>query len=110
MDEQVKTMTMIEELVQIVYTLGEDEQRRVLNLAIELREKHNHPDISLASVALDEASLRAWSERAGERSRHVLEEEKQRLMALGLIDEHWNALSDTMPADMLPTSKSSVET
>ena len=39
-----------------------------------------------------------------------MEEEKQRLLALGLIDEHWNVLTDALPEDMLSSSKASVET
>jgi hypothetical protein len=37
-------------------------------------------------------------------------EEKQRLLALGLIDEHWNPLTNELPDDMLPSSRTSVET
>jgi hypothetical protein len=40
----------------------------------------------------------------------VLETEKRRLRDLGLIDEEWNAKSDRLPDDMLPSSKTSVET
>jgi hypothetical protein len=39
----------------------------------------------------------------------VTAEEKQRLLALGLIDEHWNPLMNELPEDMLPSSKTSVE-
>jgi hypothetical protein len=104
-------MTVLEELVQIVHTLGAEEQRQVLALASKLRDAQGRPDISLMHIALDdERSWDAWNERLRERSALVLEEEKRRLQAAGLVDEQWNALTDELPGDMLPSSKSSVET
>ncbi|WP_437928913.1 hypothetical protein WMF37_06385 [Sorangium sp. So ce291] len=103
-------MTILEELVQIVRTLGAEEQRQVLDLATQLRDARPSPDVSLVDAGTDDASWSAWRERIRTRSTLVLEEEKQRLRTLGLIDEHWNAQTDELPADMLPSSKSSVET
>jgi len=103
-------MTVIEQLVQIVHKLGTEEQLRLLDLATKLRDARQLPDISPPSADADEASWDAWRTRVRDRSAIVLEEEKRRLLALGLIDEHWNMLTDEVPEDMLPSSTSSVET
>lgn len=103
-------MTILEQLVQIVRTLGAEEQRQLLDLATHLRDSRPSPDVSLVGAGSDDASWSAWRERIRARSTGVLDEEKQRLRALGLIDEHWNAQTDELPLDMLPSSKSSVET
>lgn len=103
-------MPILEELVQVVRTLGAEEQRQVLDLATHLRDARPSPDVSLVGASADDASWSAWRERMHARSTRVLEEEKQRLRALGLIDEHWNAQTDELPVDMLPSSKTSVET
>ena len=44
------------------------------------------------------------------RSAVVMAEEKRRLQALGILDEQGNVLTDALPDDMLPSSKTSVET
>ena len=67
-------------------------------------------DITLPPDGADEAAWSAWNERVSARSALVLEQEKRRLMALGLIDEQWNILTDELPPDMLPSSRTSVET
>ncbi len=52
----------------------------------------------------------AWSDQVRARGAVVIEEEKRRLQGLGLIDEHWNALTDELPPDMQASSQTSVET
>ncbi len=103
-------MTVIEELAQIVPTLPAEDQRRVLDLANRLRDERRLPDVTMPAGDAGEAEWDAWRERLAERGAIVLEREKRRLQALGLIDENWNELTDDLPADMLPSSKTSVET
>jgi hypothetical protein len=102
--------TVLEELVQIVPTLGVEEQRRVLEVATALRDARSLPDIMVPAAGADDEAWRAWRERLDARSVSVLDREKERLVALGLIDEHWNVLTDELPPDMLPTSETSVAT
>ena len=103
-------MTVLEEIVQIVHSLPAEEQRRLLAVATELRDARRLPDISLPPLEAGDAGWDEWSERVRARSTIVLEQEKQRLQALGILDEHGNVLTDALPADMLPTSQTSVET
>ena len=103
-------MTILEELVRIVPTLGPEDQRRVLDVASRLRDARGLPDISVPPADSDDTAWDEWNERVRERGTHMLEKEKQRLQALGLIDEHWNALTDALPDDMRPSSETSVET
>ena len=103
-------MTVIEELTQIVPALPAADQRRVLELANRLRDERRLPDVTMPAGDAGEAEWDAWRERLAERSEIVMEEERQRWQALGLIDEHGNVLTDVLPADMLPSSKTSVET
>jgi hypothetical protein len=103
-------MTIIEELVAIVPRLGVDEQRRVLEVAIALRDTQEVPLLAFPPA---DAGDTAWDELGDQvraRSTIVLEREKKRLQALGLIDEHWNALTDELPPDMQASSQTSVET
>ena len=103
-------MTIPEEIAQIVPFLGPAEQRQVLDVAIRLRDARKLPDITLPPVEADDTAWVAWRERVHARSTVVMAEEKQRLLALGLIDEHWTPLTNELPEDMLPSSKTSVET
>lgn len=103
-------MTIIEELVAIVPRLGVAEQRRVLEMAIALRDTQEVPPLAFPPA---DAGDKAWDELGDQvraRSTIVLEREKKRLQALGLIDEHWNALTDELPRDMQASSQTSVET
>jgi hypothetical protein len=103
-------MSVIDQLVEIVPRLGVDEQRRVLEIAIALRDKQNVPPLAFPLAGAGDG---AWDELSAEvhaRSAIVLEREKQRLQALGLIDEHWNELTDELPPDMRASSQTSVET
>ena len=74
--------------------------------------KPSEPTITLPPADAGDAAWAEWRERVHVHARSVvvMEEEKQRLLALGLIDEHWNVLTDALPEDMLPSSKTSVET
>lgn len=103
-------MTVLEELAQILPTLHVEEQRSVLDLATRLRNSRRPAEISFPAADADDAAWDAWRRRVRARSVVVLEDEKQRLQASGLIDERWNALTEELPADMLPTSETSVET
>jgi hypothetical protein len=103
-------MTVVEELVQIARTLGPGEQRRLLQMAIQLRQDST-PD--LTEVPSAEASVGDWStwrERLAEQQEAALSTEKARLVALGLVDDAWNARTEALPNDMIPSSDSSVET
>ena len=51
-----------------------------------------------------------WSERVRARSARAMAEEARRLVALGILDEQGNVLTDELPADMRPSSRTSVET
>lgn len=101
-------MTVLEELVQIIPNLGFDEQRQVLEVATRLRDSRRLPDVTFPAAG--DAAREAWRERLRARSTIVLAEEKQRLQAMGLIDEHWNPLTDELPDDMRASSQTSVET
>ncbi len=103
-------MTILEEIAQIVPSLGPTEQRQVLDVAIRLRDACRLPDITLPAAEAGDAAWAAWRERVHARSTVVMAEEKQRLLALGLIDEHWNPLTNELPEDMRSSSKTSVET
>jgi|HubBroStandDraft_6_1064221.scaffolds.fasta_scaffold436727_2 hypothetical protein len=103
-------MTILEEIVQIVPSLGPAEQRQVLEVATRLRNARELPDIALPTAGAGDAAWDEWRGRVRARSTVVMAEEKQRLLALGLIDEHWNPLTNDLPDDMLPSSKTSVET
>jgi hypothetical protein len=103
-------MTVLEEIAHIFPTLGPDEQRQVLDVATRLRDARQVPDITMPAGDADAAAWDAWREGLRARSTLVLSEEKQRLAALALIDEHWNPLTNELPGDMLPSSKTSVET
>jgi hypothetical protein len=103
-------MSVIEELVEIVPTLGIDEQRRVLDVAIALRDKQDVPPLAFPPAGADDATWDELGDQVRARSAIVLEREKKRLLALGLIDEHWNALTDELPPDMRASSQTSVET
>ena len=82
----------------------------MLDVATRLRDARKLPDITLPPSEAGATARAVWRERLRARSTIVLEEEKQRLQALGLIDEHWNPLTDELPDDMRPSSKTSVET
>jgi hypothetical protein len=103
-------MTVLEEIVQIVSTLGPEEQRRVLDFAICLRDAQGLCDITPPPANAGDAAWDEWGERVRARSTVVIAEEKRRLQALGILDEHGNVATDALPADMLPSSKTSVET
>ena len=103
-------MTIIEELVEIVPRLGIDEQRRVLEVAIALRDTHKLPSLAFPPADAGDTAWDDLSDQVRARSAIVLEQEKKRLQALGLIDEHWNALTDDLPPDMRASSQTSVET
>jgi hypothetical protein len=103
-------MTIVEEIAEIVPSLDLAEQRQVLDVALRLRDARKLPDITLPPTEAGDTALAAWRERVHARSTLVMAEEKQRLLALGLIDEHWNPLTNELPEDMLPSSKTSVET
>jgi hypothetical protein len=103
-------MSVLEEIAKIVPTLGPAEQRQVLDVVIRLRDARKLPDITLPAADGGDAAWAAWRERVHARSTVVMEEERQRLLALGLIDEHWKPLTNELPEDMLPSSKTSVET
>jgi hypothetical protein len=104
-------MTVLEELVHIVQTLGIDEQRQVLGLAAKLSEARKLPDLSVAQLDVDDdAAWDSWSKRIGVRSAIVLDDEKRRLQGLGLVDGDWSARTAELPEDMLSSSKTSVET
>ena len=74
------------------------------------QDERRLPDITMPSGGAGEAEWDAWRERLAARGTIVLEREKKRLLALGLIDESWNELTEELPADMLPSSQTSVET
>jgi hypothetical protein len=76
----------------------------VLDVVIRLRDARKLPDITLPPAEAGDAAWAAWRERVHARSTLVMAEEKQRLLALGLIDEHWNPLTNELPEDMLPSS------
>ena len=101
---------VLQAIAEIVPTLEPADQQRVLDVALSLRDARRLPDITLPPDGADEAAWSAWNDRVDARSTIVLEREKQRLVALGLIDEHWNILTDEVPPDMLPSSQTSVET
>jgi hypothetical protein len=82
----------------------------VLEVATSLRDARALPDIRLPPADAKKAAWNAWRERLGARSAIVLEREMRRLVALGLIDKDWNILTDELPADMLPSSETSVQT
>ena len=103
-------MTIFEEIVQIVPGLRPEEQRQVLDVVIKLRDAHKLPDITMPPVGADEAAWSAWRDQVSARSAIVMEEEKQRLLARGVIDEQWNLVTDELPEDMRPSSQTSVET
>ena len=103
-------MTVIEELVEIVPKLGVAEQRRVLDVAIALRDTQEVPPLAFPPADAGDAAWDELGDRVRARSTILLEQEKKRLQALGLIDEHWNALTDELPPDMRASSKTSVET
>jgi hypothetical protein len=103
-------MTVLEEIAQIIPSLGPTEQREVLDVVLRLRDARKLPDITLPPAEAGDAAWAAWRERVHTRSTVVMAEEKQRLLALGLIDEHWNPLTNELPEDMLPSSRTSVET
>ncbi len=103
-------MTLLEEIAQIVPTLGPAEQRQVLDVATRLRDARRPPDLTLPEAGADYAARNAWREQVRARGALVLAEEKRRLLALGLIDESWNPITSELPDDMLPSSTASVET
>ncbi len=103
-------MSVPEEIAKIVPTLGPSEQRQVLDVAIRLRDARKLPDITVPAADTGDAAWDDWGERVRARSTVVMAEEKQRLQALGILDEHGNVLTDALPDDMLPSSKTSVET
>lgn len=103
-------MTLLEEIAQIVPTLGAAEQRQVLDVATRLRDARRLPDLTRSAVDADADARDAWRERVRARSTLALAEEKRRLVALGLIDEHWNPTTSELPDDMRSSSKTSVET
>jgi len=103
-------MTVLEQIVQIVPTLDPDEQRQVLDVATRLRDARKSPDIAVPCADASDAAWDEWSESIGARSAIVMAEEKQRLQALGILDERGNVVSDELPADMRSSSETSVET
>ena len=103
-------MTILEELTQIVPTLAAEGQRRLLDLAIKLRDGRAWPDIALPDLDAGDDAWDVWSERVRARSARAMAEEARRLVALGILDEQGNVLTDELPADMRPSSRTSVET
>jgi hypothetical protein len=103
-------MTIIEELAHIVGSLGPDAQRRLLEVAIQLRQSSTPDLASIPEADASEAAWGAWRERLGEQQEAALQAEKARLMSLNLINGTWEAQTEALPRDMLPTSDSSVET
>ena len=93
-------MSVLEEIVQIVPSLGPAEQRQVLDVVIRLRDARKLPDITLPAADTGDAAWDEWGERVRARSIVVMAEEKQRLQTLGILDEHGNVLTDALPADM----------
>jgi hypothetical protein len=61
-------MTVLEEIAQIVPSLGHDEQRQVLDVVIRLRDARRLPDITLPPAEAGDAGWAAWRERAHARS------------------------------------------
>jgi hypothetical protein len=103
-------MTILEEIAQIVPCLGPEQQRQVLDVALRLRDARMVPDITLPGPDADDAAWDEWGERVRARSTVVIAEEKRRLQALGILDDHGNVLTDALPDDMRTSSKTSVET
>jgi hypothetical protein len=103
-------MTVIEELAHIAGSLGPDAQRRLLEVAIQLRQSST-PDLAgIPGADASEATWKAWRERLGELQEAALLAEKARLMSLNLINVAWEAQTEVLPRDMLAASDSSVET
>ena len=103
-------MTVVEELVQIVSALGPDEQRRLLRVAVHLREGIG-PDLATMPAADDgEPAWDAWRNGLRGQQEAALFAEKDRLVGLGLIDDAWAGRTEAHPQDMLLTSDTSVET
>ena len=75
-------MTTLEEIVQIVPSLGPEEQRQVLDVAVRLRDARKLPDITLPGSDAGDAAWDEWGERGRARSTVVIAEEKRRLQAL----------------------------
>lgn len=103
-------MTIIEQLAEIVPRLGVDAQRRLLDVALALRDTQDVPPLIFPPAGAGDAAWNELSDHVQARSTIVLEREKKRLQALGLIDEHWNELAGDLPPDVRPSSKASVET
>lgn len=103
-------MTVIEQLVEIVPRLGVDAQRRVLDVALALRDTQDVPPLTFPSADAGDAAWNEFGDQMRARSTIVLEREKKRLQALGLIDEHWNEVAGELPPDMRASSQTSVET
>jgi len=103
-------MTILDEIVRIVPTLSSDEQRRVLQVATELRDARGLRDVTLPAADAGDEAWDAWSERVRARSSGIMAGEKRRLAALGILDDHGDVLTDELPDDMRPSSKTSVET
>jgi hypothetical protein len=79
-------------------------------VAIALRDMQAVPPLAFPPADAGDAAWDAFGDQVRARSAIVLEQEKQRLQALGLIDEHWNPLTDELPPDMRASSQTSVET
>jgi hypothetical protein len=96
--------------VKIVSALSPDEQRRLLCVAVQLREGIG-PDLATMPAADDgEPAWDAWRNGLRGQQEAALLAEKERLVGLGLIDDAWAARTEALPRDMLPTSDTSVET
>lgn len=103
-------MTVVEELAHIAGSLGPDDQRRLLQVAIQLRQGPA-PDLAgMPAAEAPDAAWDAWRGRLGEQQEAALLAERTRLMGLGLINGAWEAQIEALPQDMRPTSDSSVET
>ena len=83
---------------------------RVLDIVIRLRDARKLPDITLPAADDGDDAWDDWGERVRARSVVEMAEEKRRLQALGILDEQGNVQTDALPDDMLPSSKTSVET
>lgn len=103
-------MSVFDEIVQIVPSLSPAEQRQVLDIVIRLRDARKVPDITLPTADAADDAWDDWGERVCARGTVVMAEEKRRLQALGILDEHGNVVTEALPDDMLPSSKTSVET
>ena len=89
---------------------GSSIRSAALEVAIALRDMQKVPPLAFPPAEADDTAWDELGDQVRVHSAIVLEQEKKRLQALGLIDEHWNALTDELPPDMRAGSQTSVET